>query len=59
MIIFGLNLCFLTPKLLKVTVKDILKQITVGIVPYIKEELLKGIKDVQYCFKFDETTKPH
>ena len=27
-----------------------------GIVPYIKEELLKGIKDVPYCFKFDETT---
>ena len=25
-----------------------------GIVPYIKE-LLKGIKDVPYCFKFDET----
>ena len=28
-----------------------------GIVPYIKEELLKGIKDVPYCFKFDKTTK--
>ena len=24
-----------------------------GIVLYIKEELLKGIKDVPYCFKFD------
>ena len=27
-----------------------------GIVLYIKEELLKRIKDVLYCFKFDETT---
>ena len=26
-----------------------------GIVPYIKEELLKGIKDVPYCFKFETT----